>query len=102
MVRELIGIKRECIISFLFFLFIVVGQKLCFRLHVRCSFYHSIHKDNGGHSGTQSQVKKFERDLEKEKDFNERLGGRVVGVGVCNHSILPLFCTFEATWGFLL
>lgn len=29
-------------------LFIVVGQSLWFRHHVRCSFYHSIHKDNGG------------------------------------------------------
>ena len=41
------------------FLFIVVGQPLWFRLHVRCSFYHSIHKDNGGRGGTQSQVKKI-------------------------------------------
>lgn len=44
------------------FLFIVVGQPLWFRLHVRCPFYHSIHKDNGGSCGTQSQVKKL-RDL---------------------------------------
>lgn len=59
---------------FLFFIysesgfpFIVVGQPLWFRLHVRCSFYHSIHKDNGGLCGTQTQVKKL-RDLER-KDY---------------------------------
>lgn len=39
--------------------FIVVGQRLWFRIHVRCSFYHSIHKDNGGHDGSHTQVKKF-------------------------------------------
>jgi hypothetical protein len=50
-------------------LLIVVGQRLWFRLHVRCSFYHSIHKDNGGQSGTRSQVKKINKnfkDLERK------------------------------------
>ena len=45
--------------------FIVVGQSLWFRVHVRCSFYDSIHKDNGGRSGTRSQVKKL-KDLERK------------------------------------
>jgi len=72
-------------------LLIVVGQRLWFRLHVRCSFYHSIHKDNGGQSGTRSQVKKIKlKDLER-KDY------RMGPTHSCNHFILPLPFAFSSS-----
>lgn len=42
-------------------------DRLCFRVHVRCSFYHSVHRDSGG---TQSPVKKY-WEIFRKKRFNQ-------------------------------
>lgn len=74
----------------------MVGQALWFRLHVRCSFYHSIHKDNGGRGGTQSQVKKL-RDLER-KDY--QVGPNLIQV-IISFCLWPLPFVLHLCWGTL-
>lgn len=66
----------------------VVGQALWFRLHVRCSFYHSIHKDNGGRGGTNPKSKNGETWKGKTITW--------VPSHSSNHFVLPLAFAFCA------
>lgn len=88
----------------------MVGQRLWFRLHVRCSFYHSIHKDNGGRGWVPIPSQKKLRDLLEGKDLS-----KVEGVAPISFKQsfpfafgpLPLFCynfagVGRSTLGFLL
>lgn len=83
------------------FLFIVVGQSLLFSLHVRCSFYHSIHKDNGWPKWVPIPSQKFWR-LAKEK--SPKKGGShlirvIIFFHLCSSPLLRRGYKYNTTGG---